>query len=393
MKARRSENPQESLFALQKSSTLMWGLLSMPKIDLHRHISGSIDTQTAINIASKYDIHLPSYVYSELDALLTLRPGKKTLEEYFRPWKILNKLYDCPQAIYELILSVIRNAADDNVLYLELRIGPHGFLGREKFTFEEFAETVATAVADAETLFGTTTRCILGIPRHTFIKIRSKIRNRMFGRIISSIARFWPHCFVGVDLNGVEADSDGQEFDYFFNLARERGLGVTIHAGEVGSESNIKHAIDGIRASRIGHGLAAARDPETLRELSYRRTVLEICPSNYIFQGTVSKVREIPIEIFNNSQVPFVLCSDNPARCKTSLSEELFRTAKAFELSIPDMQNFNSFALGRSFADDRTREKLSSRFQDIVGKQSNARSVNNYASKPWLNRTLASKED
>jgi len=59
--------------------------------------------------------------------------------------------------------------------------------------------------------------------------------------------------------------------------------------------------------------------------------------------------------------VPFVICTDNPARCKTSLSEELFKVSKAFSLSDSDLLHLTETALAFCFADFSTKEVLRAR--------------------------------
>jgi len=319
-------------------------------------LTGSIDSETAIRLAMTYGIKLPSYLSSELQDILSNRHEVDTLKKYFTPWAILNRLYASTAATREIILDAVRKAADDNVTYVEFRTSPRGFLGEEqRFSFEEYLQTISDTVWEAERTTGVTVRFILGIARHVFVKIPLEQRNKMFTRIIEMISPIRPKCFVGVDLNGDETAAGAEGFEFFFNVARNHGFRVTVHAGEFGPAENVRYAVDTLRASRIGHGIAASEDSGTLELLAENNCPLEICPTSNSILGLAPKTEDLPLRLLKNSGVPFVICSDNPARCRTSLSEELFKVAKAFDFSIGDIESLVLDSMKRSFADVETK--------------------------------------
>jgi adenosine deaminase len=361
MNSSRNRVEQELLFSSDSNALLMHKIRSLPKIDLHRHLTGSIDADMAARIGAKYEIPLPTYLSSELDSILFGRRQAATLEEYFTPWETLNRLFSSRGATREIILEVIRKAADDNVIYVELRTGPHGFLGNGTYPFEEFLEIVASATSEAEAKFGTKARFIMGIPRHVFGRIPVDKRNRMCAQIISMLQPYRNECFVGVDLNGIETTAAMEDFAYCFQVAREQGFHVTAHAGECGPAANVAYAVNVLKASRIGHGIAAAADPRVITDLLQKHCALEICPTSNEFLGVVHGVGQLPLGVLQAQGVPFVICTDNPARCKTSLSEELFKVSKAFSLSDSDLLHLTETALAFCFADFSTKEVLRAR--------------------------------
>ena len=50
-----------------------------------------------------------------------------------------------------------------------------------------------------------------------------------------------------------------------YDLARERGLFLTAHAGEDDSDQNVKDAIEILHVQRIDHGCAASENPELMK--------------------------------------------------------------------------------------------------------------------------------
>lgn len=253
----------------------MHRLRTLPKIDLHRHLTGSIDASTAVKIAAKYRLHLPTYIVTDLDQQLFGKRKLADLEEYFGPWEVLNGLFVNADATREIVLESIRQAAEDNVVYAEFRTGPRGFLGpdRSDFPFEEFLAAVSSAAAEAEVTYGVMARFLVGIPRHVFGPISKESRTRMYAGLIS-VLNGHSQFFVGVDLNGLENAFPTAEFKSCFDVAKANGFPVTVHAGECGPASNVATAVRDLHAVRIGHGVAAAQDSSVLDLLAQRHCLL-----------------------------------------------------------------------------------------------------------------------
>jgi adenosine deaminase len=311
-----------------------------------------------VRVAAKYDVDLPTYIAADLDRILFSQERVADHQQYFVPWIILNKLFVSLDAVRELLIEIVRDASLDNVIYTELRIGPRAFLGdHSDYSFKEFAKVVADSLREADLQFGTVTKCVLGIPRHVYAKLPLATRTKMFAKILYTI-REHADCFVGVDLNGDELAADAEEFSSFFKMANDLDFPITIHAGEVGTAENVSYAIRNLYACRIGHGIAAAKSEHTLALLAERRCTLEICPTSNKFLGLIERYRDLPLETFRDREIPFVICTDNPSRCRTSLSEELFKIAKSFSYSINDIKKLCRASVRASFAHDATRKDL-----------------------------------
>jgi adenosine deaminase len=352
---------QPTLFNNCSDAALLHGINSLPKVDLHRHITGSITAETAVRVAAKYGVWLPTYDASELEEQLFGQSGVSTLREYFRPWELLNKLFVGRQATREIVLDIARRAADDRVAYVELRTGPRGFNGHPAFKFDEYLKSLVEATDEAESTYGTVIRWTLGIPRHNFIKQAPVVRARMCAQIFRTIAPLRPRYFVAVDLNGDETAAPPKEFRTCLHIASDLGFPVTVHAGECGGPEDVEYALNELHASRIGHGIAAARDGAVMAALVSKGCTLEICPTSNVFLRLATKTADLPIATFLANSVPFVICSDNPARCRTSISQELFRVAKAFGLSLADILRLTLHGVNAAFADDEAKTALFTR--------------------------------
>jgi adenosine deaminase len=70
-----------------------------------------------------------------------------------------------------------------------------------------------------------------------------------------------------------------------FRRAKELGLNITIHAGEVGNTEYIERAVQNYGASRIGHGYRIIDNKSLMEELKQRNIHFEACPTSSLETG------------------------------------------------------------------------------------------------------------
>jgi adenosine deaminase len=138
-----------------------------------------------------------------------------------------------------------------------------------------------------------------------------------------AIAVGLPGSFVGVDLAGDEKRfTDVRGFESFFRMARSKGLGVTVHAGEFGDVDSIWRAIDQLGANRIGHGTSAAGCRQLAARLSTDRILVEISVTSNVALGAVSSLDKHPLLWFIKNGVPVCLNTDIPIHLGTNFCME-----------------------------------------------------------------------
>ena len=91
-------------------------------------------------------------------------------------------------------------------------------------------------------------------------------------------------------------------------------------------------AVDTLGANRIGHGCAAATDPELLRRLARDRILVECCLSSNEHTGAVKRGMRHPIHAFLEAGVPVAICCDNTTVSRTNQALESARAAEAIGL-------------------------------------------------------------
>jgi len=149
-----------------------------------------------------------------------------------------------------------------------------------------------------------------------------------------------------------------------FDIAREAGLGLTIHAGEVCGPFSVIDALDLVRPARIGHGVRAVEDPELVARLRDLGTVLEVCPGSNIALGIYPDFVSHPLRRLKQAGVRVCLNSDDPPFFHTSLAREYQIASETMGLSEQEIDGMTRTALEAAFVDEETRGRLLARLNE-----------------------------
>jgi adenosine deaminase len=163
---------------------------------------------------------------------------------------------------------------------------------------------------------------------------------------------------VGLGLTGIEGTVPTEAFIPFRAEARRLGLGFEVHAGEMGPPASIVAALDVLEADRIGHGVAAIRDPILLERLVREQVVLDVCPSSNVAIGEYPSLEEHPMGPFWRAGVRMTISSDDPPFFRTSLTTELAHLVRVAGLDRADLATLQRRTARAAFADAATKDML-----------------------------------
>jgi adenosine deaminase len=107
---------------VNRSSDIWQTLWAWPKIELHRHLEGSIRLSTLIEVAQEYNIPLPAYDVEHLRPYVQVTSEDDASAAVFlSKFDELRKFYCSLDIIRRITREAVEDAASDNVRYLELR--------------------------------------------------------------------------------------------------------------------------------------------------------------------------------------------------------------------------------------------------------------------------------
>lgn len=318
-------------------------LRTAKKADLHRHLLGSTTKATALLVSAKYGAKLPTHDMLELDDYLKITTPVTGLRELFRPWAHLSRLIVSPNALSRLAYEALKDAAADNVRYVELRTS-WNMTGRESFDVKTFIAALDIAARTAEERLGVTGKFLLGITRHLMSKHTPQNRDRLLGELLEAAVPYKNTCIVGFDVSGVEEGNPLSTFRNFLRLAKEQGFSLSIHCGETMGPKTVWEAIEA-GANRISHALAIVADNKLLDRVVQDQIPIEMCLTSNVMSSAISSLKTHPLRALLHAGAFLVLATDNPAMHNITLSSEYGLAMDQLGLKLDDVHRLidNSF--------------------------------------------------
>lgn len=335
-------------------------LQRLPKVDLHRHLEGSIRLSTLADIARRHQIRLGSGPEPvELEALIRFTPSEPgDFHRFLSRFRFLRLFYTSEETIRRIAYEAAADAALDGVRYLELRFNPAALAQARGFHLEEVTEWVLEGVGQAQQDFDIRVRLIMTILRGEDLETA--------WRIARLAVAYRPYGVVALDLAGDEARASPNPLIPVFRWAREQGLFLTIHAGEVGPPSNIRHAILVMGAHRIGHGIQAVHDFRVLRLLHERDIPLEVCPTSNLQTGAAIGFHHHPLPDLYRLGLKVTLNTDDPSVSDTTLTDEYLFAMAGMGLQWRDLIRILENAVDAAFLSPEERYALAHRLRHEI---------------------------
>lgn len=308
---------------------------SLPKVELHLHLEGSLRPQTLRELARRGGRARPERRNTQTaEAWAAERRASgfryKDFAEFIEAFKSVALLLETPADYALATTRLMEWLTEQNVRYAEVTLSA-GVVLWKKQPLQAVFEAVAEAAAETEARLashggrGVRVRWILDAVRQ-------------FGaeharQVMEFAARFRTRGVVAFGIGGDEARGPAELFPGVYRAARDAGLHTTAHAGETCGPESIRQSVELLGAERIGHGLSAARDPSVMALLRERRVPVEVCLSSNVSTGVLAGVRDHPLPKFLEEGLVVTLNSDDPAMFGTSLTGELELAAENFPLA------------------------------------------------------------
>jgi len=328
----------------------------MPKIELHRHLEGSVRLQTLLDIAQQYEMEMPDYTADTLRPFVQMMPDEvRDSKHFLAKFMTLRQFYRSHDIVARIAREVVEDAARDNVQYLEMRFTPKALCNFVQSPYHEMVGLVCEVGNQAARDCGIQVRYIISMNRHESVELGENALKAALMHVDKGV--------VGLDLAGDEANFSALPFRDLFRRAKSEGLFITVHAGEWAGASSVWDAIGNMKADRVGHGIKVLDDPAMVNVIVEREIALEICPTSNYLSGIVNALTEHPMIELTRQHVLTTINTDDPSICDVTLSEEIARAIQYMSLSLDEVKGYTIRAARTAFLPRSEREALVRQFQ------------------------------
>ncbi|TIL74157.1 MAG: adenosine deaminase, partial [Mesorhizobium sp.] len=273
------------------------------KAELHCHIEGAAAPELVIRQAQKYGKDASPYIQ---DGSFVWHDFTSFLAAY----DFSSDLFRTEEDYARLADHYLTSLARDGAIYSEIFTSPD-HAGKAGLSPKAYTDALGEGMARAKAKTGIEGRMIVTGVRNAGVES------------IEQAARFAARCghplVTGFGVAGDERIGDLEDYVRAFEIAREAGLGITVHAGELMGWLSVKAALDHIRPARIGHGVRAIENPDLVRRIADEGVVLECCPSSNIALKVFDSFADHPFPALLAAGCKVTLNSDDPPYFRTSL--------------------------------------------------------------------------
>ncbi|PKO03365.1 MAG: adenosine deaminase [Chloroflexi bacterium HGW-Chloroflexi-5] len=322
---------------------------SLPLIDLHHHLDGSVRLETILDLGLKHNLPLPAKTLEELRPYVQVSDPQAGVMDFIEKFKwMVGVLVDydtCRRVAFENV----EDAASQGIDYIELRYSPWFMAEPHALNPQGVVEAVTDGIRAGEREFGVRVNQVGILSRH----YGSEIAHQELSALLS-----FKNEITALDLAGDEGNYRGEWFVDHFSKAREAGWHITVHAGEIMGPQSIWQAIRELKAERIGHAVHAVEDAALIAYLAVHHIGVECCLTSNVQTSTVRDYQSHPLRTFLESGVLATLNTDDPGISAIDLNYEYEVAAPAAGLTVDQIKQAQKNALEIAFLSQDEKQGL-----------------------------------
>ena len=329
------------------SSLLSARIASLPKAELHLHLEGSIRPAVACALAARHGVRLT-------EEEVRRRYDYRNFAEFIEAFKWVTSFLREPGDFALLGADVAEQLMQQHVVYAEVTLSVGIMLLRKQDPQANF-EALLAATEPFEKR---------GLRLNWVFDAVRQFGPELALNVVEAARRCASPRIVAFGIGGDELQVHTREFTHVYARARNCGLHLLIHAGEVGGPEKIREAVEILGVERIGHGIAAIHDPALMELLAERRIALEVCPTSNWRTGALglqlrnpgASLEQHPLPQLIRHGVPVVLSTDDPAMFHALLMGE-YEVAAKMGLSEGDLIGLHRAGFEHAFLPQEERGK------------------------------------
>lgn len=312
-------------------------LAALPKVELHVHLEGTIRPETAIELARHHGED-PQRVLPLVDGGYPSR--YRDFGQFVELYLAVSAQVRTPDDLSVIAAAFARQQAEQDVRYTEATftatthvnngMEPRAMWQALADGFAEVPETRVALIVDAVRDFGVASG----------------------DQTVELVETAGDAPIVALGLAGTESATPAADYTMLRPAADRLGIGLVVHAGEIGPASEVAAALDVLGADRIGHGIAVVDDPELLSRVVEDKIPLEVCPTSNVVLGIVADHASHPFPTLWSAGAQVTVNSDDPPFFATTLTDELRHAERLAGLGRGDLALLQRRAAQASFLDE-----------------------------------------
>lgn len=318
----------------------------MPKVEIHAHLLGTVRKQTFIDLAQKYNAPITLEEISEF-----YTRGEKPVG-VLRILRALDQhLIKAPEDLYRITYEYLQDAAAHNVRYSEFFWNPTGTARVSGIPFPEAQQATINAIHQAKSDFGIIAYLLPSIDREAD-------PDEAVAMVEWMIENPAPET-IGIGIDYRENDRPPELFWKAYEIARNAGYKISIHAGEFGMPwRNIETAVRLLKCNRIDHGYTIVDNPEFARYCIDCDFIFTVVPTNSYYMRTLTPERwalDHPIRKMVEMGIRIHPNTDDPTMHHVNPTEAWLLMYNFLGFSIPQLKSFMINGIDGAWLDNATK--------------------------------------
>ena len=279
----------------------MRDLATLPKAHLHLHVEAGMSPALLAELAAKYDRNVPTIRgYGSFSAFS---------DTYVAATDVLREREDWERLADEICAI----HAAEGAVYVEPGFWAGNY--RHRFASDRDAwELLFDVFDDAAERHGVSVKWMVAVDR-----VKDSLDDAV---ALAELALSYPDHAVSFGLHNDEVGHPPQDFVEAFRVAKEGGLLITPHAGELEGGQFVADSIDLLGADRILHGVRSFEVPGLVERLAEEGICLDVCPTSNIMLAVFPSFAEHPLPALLDAGVRCSVNGDDPLLFGPGLLEE-----------------------------------------------------------------------
>jgi adenine deaminase len=317
---------------------------TLPKVELHLHIEGSLEPELMFELAERNGIELPWGSVEEIRQAYQFSDLQSFLDIYYAGADVLRSEQD----FHDLTWAYLQRCQDDRVQHTEIFFDPQTHTDRG-IPFDTVIRGITRALDRGYEELDISSELILCFLRHLSAEAAMATLEQ---------ALPWQHRIIGVGLDSSEKGHPPEKFQAVFDRARALGFLTVAHAGEEGPPEYIEQALDLLKVRRIDHGVRCVENPELVQRLAAERIPLTVCPLSNIKLCVFDRLEDHNLKDLLEAGLCVTINSDDPAYFGGYIGENFRATAGALALDLDQLEQLARNAVEAAFTGPDRKTEL-----------------------------------